>query len=118
MVAVLHDERERRPERAPVPQSGEHLDGVLLDLLPRAAPVPLLAPSQVGVDRVPVEDETGRQPGHDRDERRAVRLTGRDDGEGHGAERTAFRITSTGADTPVQSSNDAAPCATRTSRPS
>src|SRR3954468_9464026 len=32
--------------------------------------------------------------------------------------RTAARITSTGAGTPVHTSNDAAPCATRTSRPS
>ena len=99
-------------------QPGEHLDGVLLDLLPRAAAVPLLAAPQVGVDRLPLEDETRRQPGHDRDERGAVRLAGGDERERHGAERTAFRITSSGAETPVQSSNDAAPCRTSTSRPS
>ena len=76
MVAVPDDERQRRAERAPVPQAGEHLDLVRLDLLARAAAVALLAPPQVGVDRVPVEDEPGRQAADDRDERRAVRLAG------------------------------------------
>ena len=42
-----------RPWRRP----GEHLDLVGLDLLARAAAVALLAPAQVCVDRVPVEDE-------------------------------------------------------------
>ena len=37
--------------------------------------------------------------------------------ERHAGKSTAARITSTGAGTPVQSSNDAAPCATSTSRP-
>ena len=47
-----------------------------------------------------------------------VRLAGGDERERHGAERTAFRITSSGAGTPVQRSNDAAPCRTSTSSPS
>ena len=71
MVDVAHDERERRAERAAVPQAGEHLDAVLLDLLPRRAAVALLAPLQVGVDRVAVELEPCGQAGEDRDERRA-----------------------------------------------
>ena len=76
MVAVADDERERCAERAAVPEAGEHLDLVLLELLARAAAVALLAPVEVGVDRSPVEREPRRQPGQDRDERRAVRLAG------------------------------------------
>src|SRR5262249_6692982 len=57
VVAVADDERERRPERASVPQAGEHLDPVRLDALPWAAPVALLAAAQVCVDRVAVEHE-------------------------------------------------------------
>ena len=55
VVAVADDEREWRAERAPVPEAGEHLDLVPLELLARAAAVALLAPVEVGVDRRPVE---------------------------------------------------------------
>src|SRR5205807_284438 len=68
--------------------------------------------------RIPVEHQPGRKSGDDRDEGRPVRLARRYELESHQAERTAARITSTGAGTPVQSSNEAAPCATRTSSPS
>ena len=118
VVAVADDERERRPQRSPVAEAGEHLDRVLLELLARAAAVPELAPVQVGVDRSPVEDEPGGKPGQDRDERRPVRLSCCREVQRHAGERTAARMTSTGAGTPVQSSNDAAPWATRTSSPS
>jgi hypothetical protein len=118
VVAVLHDERERSSERAAVAETGEDLDSVLLDLLPWTSSVALLAPPQVGVDRLPVDHEAGRQSGHDRNECGPVRLAGRDDGERHGAERTAFRITSSGAEIPVQRSNDSAPWRTSTSSPS
>ena len=74
VVAVPDDERERRPEGAAVAQTGEHVDPVLLDLLPRRAAVALLPPLEVAVDRVAVEHEPGRQAGEDRDEPRAVRL--------------------------------------------
>ena len=84
MVAVADDERERRPERPAVPQASEHLDLVRLDLLPRTAPVALLAAPEVGVDRAPVEDEAGREPGDDRDERGPVRLAGGRERERHG----------------------------------
>ena len=119
VVAVADDERERRPERAPVPEPGEHLDLVLLELLARAAAVALLAPAQVGVDRGAVE-RRARRAGRSGSRRARARATRR---RWRGAsvtpaERTAARITSTGAGTPVQSSNDAAPCATRTSSPS
>jgi hypothetical protein len=77
VVAVADDERERRAERPSVPQPGEHLDFVLLDLLARAPPVSVLASAQVGVDRASVEREPGGQPLEDRDERRTVRLAGR-----------------------------------------
>ena len=112
MVAVLDHERERRAERPPVPEPREHLHLVRLDLLARAAAVALLAPPEIRVDRRAVEDEPRREPGDDRDERRAVRLACRDEAErAHAEERTARRITSMGAESPVQSSNAAAPCA-------
>lgn len=62
MVAVADHERERAPERATVPKSGEHLDGVPLQTLPLASPVALLAPVQVAVDRLLVEHQPGRSP--------------------------------------------------------
>ena len=74
VVAVADDERERRSEREAVAQAGEHLDLVLLELLPRAAPVALPAAVEICGDRVAVEPEAGGQPGEDRDERRPVRL--------------------------------------------
>ena len=76
VVAVPDDERERRAEREAVPEPGEHLDLVLLELLARAPPVAFAPAAQVGVDRGSVEREAGREPGDDRDERRPVRLTG------------------------------------------
>ena len=84
-------------------QAREHLDAVLLDLLPRRAAVALLPPLEVGVDRVAVELEPGGQPGEDRDERRPVRFAGGGEAEGHAQSldrRTASRITSIGAGTP------------------
>ena len=85
VIAVSHDERERCSERAPVPEAGEHLDLVLLELLARAAAVALLASVQIGVDRGAVEREPGRQAGQDRDERRPVRLAGGGESERHAA---------------------------------
>ena len=117
VVAVPDDERERRAERAPVAEAGVDLDLVGLDLLARAAAVALLAAAEVGVDRGLVERQARRQAADDRDQRRPVRLAGGDELETHAAKPTAARITSTGAGIPVQSSNDAAPWATSTSRP-
>jgi hypothetical protein len=68
-----------------MPQAGEHLHRVRFDALPRAAPVALLPPPQLGVDRVALEHETGGQAGHDRDERRAVRLARGDQAQRHAA---------------------------------
>ena len=119
VVAVADDERERRAERAAVPEAGVDLDLVGLDLLARAAPVALLAAAQVRVDRGLVERQPGRQAADDRDQRRAVRLARR-----WRARETSWRQAyggahhSTGAGTPVQSSKEAAPCATSTSSPS
>jgi hypothetical protein len=59
-----------------VAEAGEHLYLVLLELLTGAAPVPLLPPPEVGVDRLAVEDQPGREPADDRDERGTVRLAG------------------------------------------
>ena len=90
-------------------QAGEHLDRVLLELLPRAAAVALLAAREVGVDRLPVEHEARGQPADDRHERGPVRLAGCGQCERHEAKPKALRIASTGAGRPVQSENDAAP---------
>ncbi len=95
----------------------KHLDVVLLELLSRASPVPLLAPAEVIVDRFAVELETRRKAGHDGDECRPVRLTRREEPEGHTGKPKAVRIAPIGAGTPVQSSNEAAPWAARTSSP-
>jgi hypothetical protein len=85
VVAVADDERERRAERAPVPETGEHLDHVGFELLPRTTPVSLLAPVEVAVDRRPVEHEPGREPGEDRHERGTVRLARRCQRQRHGS---------------------------------
>lgn len=108
MISVADEERERRSQRPSVPEAGEHLDGVLLELLAGTAAVALLATAKVGVDRAAVEDETGGQASENRDQSGTVRLAGGCQRQ-HQAERTAARITSTGAGTPVQSSNEAAP---------
>ena len=103
--------------RAPRPAS-------VLDALARAPAVPLLAAREVGVDRLAVEREPGRQAGDDPDERGPVRLARPLSASASSRKataapyRAAARMTSSGAGTPVQSSNDAAPCATSTSRPS
>src|SRR5262245_55309217 len=117
VVPIPDDECERSPERPSVPQAGEHLDAVLFELLPWATPVTLLAAREVGVDRIAVENEPRRKPAEDPHERGAVRLARRCQPKRHGSKPTARRITSTGAETPVQISNDGAPCATSTSKP-
>src|SRR6266702_6076909 len=71
VVAVANHECEGRAQRTAVPEPGEQLHLVLLNLLPRTAAVSLLAAAQIGVDRAPVENESGGQSSHDRDERRA-----------------------------------------------
>jgi hypothetical protein len=74
VVTVADDECKRRAERPSVAKTGEHLDLVLLDPLPRAPAVALLAAVEVGVDRRPVEQEARGKAGHDRDERGAMGL--------------------------------------------
>ena len=74
MVAVADDERDWRPERRSVAKTGENLDLVRFQLLPRAPPVALASPAQVVVNRRPVEREAGGESCQDRDERRSVRL--------------------------------------------
>jgi hypothetical protein len=55
VVAVANEQGERRAERPPVPQAGEHLDAVFLDPLARAATIALLAAAEIRVDGVAVE---------------------------------------------------------------
>jgi hypothetical protein len=57
VVAVPDDERERRPERPPVPEAGEDFDRIRLDPLTRAPPVAHLAAAQIDLDRFALEDE-------------------------------------------------------------
>src|SRR5262249_31260532 len=102
VVAIADDERERCSERPPVPETGEHVDFVLLELLARTAPVALLPAAQVGVDGAAIEHEARGQPGDDREQGGPVRLA-RSCQRQHQPERTAARITSTGAGTSVQS---------------
>ena len=118
VVAIAHDERERRTESAPVAETRQHLDHVLLQLLARAAPVALLPARKVGVDRSAVEHQPGGKAGQDRHQRRPVRLTRGHESQRHGSKPRALRITPTGASTPVQSRNEAAPCRTSASSPS
>jgi hypothetical protein len=66
VVAVANDQGERRPQRPAMSQPRQHLDFVSLDLLTRAATVPLLAPAQILVDRHALEHKPGRQPFDDR----------------------------------------------------
>ena len=83
MVEVADDERQRRAERARLPEAREHLDGVGLELLARAPAVPELAAPQVGVDRLPVEPQPRGQAGEDGHERGAVRFSCGDEAEWH-----------------------------------
>ena len=85
MVEIADDERQRRAERVGLAEAGEHLDGVGLELLARAAAVAELAAPQVGVDRLAVEPQPRGQAGEDGHERGAVRLSCGDEAECHAA---------------------------------
>ena len=91
VVEIADDERQRRSERVRLAQPGEHLDGVGLELLARAAAVAELAPPQVGVDRGAVEPQARRQAGEHGHERGAVRLSCGDEAECHAASLEARR---------------------------
>ena len=89
-------------------QPGEHLDLVGLDLLAGAAPKPLPAPCELGVDRRPLDRAPPGRPVT------IATSAGPWDSpavgaEHHGGKPRAARITSTGAGSPVHRSNDAAP---------
>ena len=92
-----------------MPQPGEHLDAIGFDPLTRAPPIPLLAAAQISVDRLALEVKARRETAQDGDERGAVGLAGSGEGESHGSNPTARRITSIGAPSPVHSSKAAAP---------
>src|SRR4051794_35920542 len=78
-VAVLHLQRDRAAERAPVADAGGDLRAVALDLHPSAAAVAQLAAGHVAVDRLAVELEAGGQALDDAREAGPVRLAGRDE---------------------------------------
>ena len=83
VVEVADDERQRGAERVGMPEAREHLDGVGLELLPRAPAVSELAAPQVGVDRLSVEPQPGGEPGEDGHERGTVRFSCGDEAERH-----------------------------------
>ncbi len=85
VVEIADDERQRRSERECLAETREHLDGVGLELLARAAAVAELAPPQVGVDRGAVEPEARGQAGEHGHERGSVRLSCGDEAECHAA---------------------------------
>jgi hypothetical protein len=64
-----------------VAKAAEHLDGVGLELLPRAAPVAELATAKVRVDRLAVEPEPCGKACQDGHEGGAVRLARRDEAQ-------------------------------------
>ena len=55
-----------------MPEACEHLDLVLLELLSGTTAVTLLTAPQIGVDRLTIEQQAGRQAGDDRDQRRPM----------------------------------------------
>ena len=61
-LAVAHEDRDRRAQRAPVPDPAEELDLVLLEAHPRAAPVPEPPPGQFAGDVLEQDRESGREP--------------------------------------------------------
>ena len=74
-VAILDDERDRTAERFAEADAGNRPHLVLLDQHPAAAPVTLLAPRQVRIDRGKVDVEAGGHAFNGRDQLGAVRLT-------------------------------------------
>ena len=89
VIAVRHDQRQRRAERASVPEPGQNLDLIGFNLLARAPAVTLLAAREVGLNRLPVELQPGREAGQDPDERGPVGLACRTELEGHTAKPSA-----------------------------
>jgi hypothetical protein len=75
-VAVLDDERDRRPEGLAEPHAGAELGRVLLDLHAAAASVAHHAAPHVDVHRVDVDGEPRRAAFDDRREARAMGFTG------------------------------------------
>ena len=72
-----------------MPKAGQNLDLIGFDLLARAPAVALLAAREVGLYRLPVELQPGREAGQDADERRPVGLACRAELEGHTAKPSA-----------------------------
>ena len=75
-LGVTDPDRQRRPEREPVPQAAEELDVVLLEGHPRAPPEPQPSTRQRGRNVAGGHLDPGGQALDHRDERRAVGLTG------------------------------------------
>ena len=74
VVAIAHDDGNRRTERFTAAHAGQKFDFVALDFHARAATVAALAPRQRLVDAFDVDAKMRGQPVEDTDERRPVRL--------------------------------------------
>src|SRR3989442_14129191 len=105
-VAVGDLECQRPARGAALAHATGDANGVPLDPLPRTATVPELPAPQVAVDVRRRHREARRDAVQDREHLRPVGLAGRQ--EPHTGRGRAARMTSSGAGTPVQSSNERA----------
>jgi hypothetical protein len=83
-------------------ETGEDFDAILLELLPGAAAVALLASCEIAVDCVAVELEPGWQAAEDPDQSRAVRLARCCQPKGHDAKPRALVVVLTRLDRSFQ----------------
>src|SRR5439155_5357018 len=105
-VAVVDLQGDRRAGRATLADTAGDAHRVALDLLPSPAPVSELPAPEVCVDLSGRHRESRRHAVDDREDARPVRLAGGE--EPHTGRGSAARIASSGAGTPVQSSNERA----------
>src|SRR6185295_14385455 len=95
--SVLDQERQRRPERAPMPDAGEDARLLRLDGHPAAAAVAELAPLQVALDVLGEQRKARGKPVEDSHQGGAVRLASGEEAQPAHAS-AAFR--SSGASSP------------------
>ena len=105
-VAVHDLERERRASGPPLTHAAGDAHRIALDALPRATAVSELPAAQVEIDLRRRHCETGGDAVQDGEDHRPVGLAGGQ--EPHTRRGRAARMTSSGAGTPVQSSNERA----------
>ena len=116
-VGVLHLEHDGRAERHALPHAGQHAHLVMLDPLPRAAPIARLPTRQFRIDEGRVHPQAGGQPLDEGEHRRAMRFAGRAVGE-HRARRIGRAVSRpasarTAGAPAVRTSASHRPCARR-----